>query len=432
MMTLLSIAALAYITIIMRARYELGGIRPNQQVLGKAALDGQRAMEQYCTGVVATGQGIWMVGRREQTPSEYDDAIPKGTIKLETLLPEGSKAARSSSVSLVSRLGEDGLFHVLASIWGDACLISSPDKKSILVLTEANFPDSKKYPRQTAVFRTNDQGKTWTFLQNGFLADVNAFATSLMPLYFYGDKEIWAWGGEQLFYTSDQGENVEAIRSLKGLWETSGGGSKYTTAPHVIQFNEQQARVWVSHMYWDGSNWQAFTRDVPLTRNNGHWEAGKIREKSGLFIYMLKENGSGRIIAEVSRSPDYSEHELAELTDDQSSWATRCVLPNAFWPFNASTYINSNLDNNFFVSGDIILISTTSNHTTFSIFSGKTTLHANAIFLSKDNGDSWTKLKIPSYLGILGFNPQTRQMYWNQGNWFESNDSNIYSDDLSR
>jgi len=457
LVVLLMIPTLVYIWVLSSAIYGLGGSHPNQQVLGKVLLVAQQAEQQFCTGIVTTPQGVWLVGRG----SKY--GRPEKVPKLETLWFE--KPAPKSGlimhdlfgglgneqeVSLISRLDKDGIFQVLASVSGAACLVASADGTNVFLLTGVELPevtlDGEERPYQedkditgkkllkryqTAVFRTDDQGKTWRLLlEKGFMAKANGSAYNLEP-YFHGNNEVWAWGKDQLFYSPDQGVNVEAIESSKDLFKDLRlqGTDTRTVKTHIVQLNKQQAKAWVSDEYWDGVNWNSITREARLTRKEGRWELGEIRSTEGLFIYELKENGSGRIIAKLRRNEE-SKTILAELAADGYSWTLRSLLPNIFKPFEATSSIRY-----FFISGDVIVASINSKHVPLSKWFPKLGhyAHARAVYFSNNAGDSWSKLALPDNQELLGFDAKKKQVYWKKGSKYEKlTDPNIYSYGLSR
>jgi hypothetical protein len=460
----LTIPALFYIWVLYSAIYEFGGSRPNQQVLGRVLLAEQSAEQQSCTGIVSTPQGVWLVGR--SSGYGYKDAL-----NLATLLPGNLNEEPESGlilnpmlfggfgsepkVSLISRLGEDGVFHVLASVSGYACLFASADGANVFVLTDMDLPKpakgekrpyqerESKYSKegeltkyyQTAVFRTDDQGKTWRLLlEDGFMAKAKNHAESLKP-YFYGNREVWAWADvdedyAQLFYSPDQGVTVEAIESSRDLFKDLRPQGDYTriVKAHVVQLDAQQARAWVSDSSWIGSEWKVITREAELSRKEGRWELGEIRSTDGLFIHQLKENGSGRIFAELEH--DGEPNVLAELADDGYSWTTRSLLPHPFTPFDGASGIRTNQAQNFFVSDDVIVAVIDSSYLPLG---WGYAANANAVYFSNDGGDSWSKLAIPGYLGLLGFDARKKQVFWKKDHKYDRlTDPNIYSYDLSQ
>jgi hypothetical protein len=425
----------AYMWVLIRAHLELGGSQPNRQILGRALSDGQRAMDQACTGLIAAGQSVWLVGRRE---SDDDSATLHDALNLDSLLPAGSTPDTSENeISQISRLGDDGVFHTVAYVSGYACLLPSADKKSLLLLTGAKPPENKEgLQTQTFVFRADDQGENWRILQGGFMTDATPLAWNVRP-YFHGKNEVWATGAGKLFYSSDEGAHAQAVESIDKLWEAPDNTEhSRDVVAHIIQFSDQRATAWVSQSYWDSdSKLRTFTREAQLTRHDGRWNVDGIRTTSGLYLYQVKADGADHVIAELSRSGS-STHELAELGQDGHSWSKLSDLPNTFWPFSASTVIRPNQQTNFYVSDQIILVATTSTHKTIqlSLHVGikQAEIEGDGVFFSNDNGRHWKQLAIPGYLGILGFNADKKQVYWDKGNWYENSDRNIYYTDLPR
>ncbi|MDR3095717.1 MAG: hypothetical protein LBV73_01420 [Paraburkholderia sp.] len=436
----IALPLLAYAWVLIRATMELGGSQPNQQIVGRALNDGQRAVEQGCTGVVATAHGVWMVGRREY---ENIQAPLQGALNLDALLPAGSTPdTDENEISQISRLGDDGAFHTVAYVSGYGCLLPSADKTSLLLLTGAQPPAKKAGGQtQTVVFRADEQGKNWQILQEGFMADAEWLAWSLNP-YFHGSNEVWAAGKEKFFYSSDQGAHAQAVESTGPLWQPPHGtpphaiGDDRDTVAYIVQFSDRRATAWVSQSYRDDADeMHTFTRETQLTRHDGHWKAGDIRTTPGLYLFRMKDNGAGSVIAELRRSGS-AENELAELAQDGHSWRKLGDLPNLFWPIPASTVIRPNQQTNFYVSDQTILVTVTSRHETVQPSLGRggkrAVIEGKGVFFSNDKGAHWKQLAIPGYLGVLGFNADKKQVYWNKGNWYESRDPDIYSSDLSR
>ncbi|MDR1849927.1 MAG: hypothetical protein LBQ75_07795, partial [Zoogloeaceae bacterium] len=309
---LLTIITLSYLWVLTSAKLELGGSRLNQQVLGKASwFDAQQMEQGHRDGVFATPQGVWLVSyHKEMNLNE----VPKEALNLETLLPKQSEREQTvrmmshlgwrralspygwedvapggekQGVSLISRLGEDGMFHVLAFVRDDASLVASPDGTTLFLLTDIDLPYEGGYPHREAVFRTDDQGKTWQpLLKEGFMAEANPSPLLSEP-YFYNNNEVWAWGSsydplsgsdhETLFYSPDQGVHVEPVENLEELFvdERADRESLSTIEAHLVQLNARQAKIWVSQRYWDGSRWAQVTREAQLIREEGVWRRDK-------------------------------------------------------------------------------------------------------------------------------------------------------------
>ncbi|WP_459617854.1 hypothetical protein, partial [Enterobacter hormaechei] len=78
---------------------------------------------------------------------------------------------------------------------------------------------------------SDDQGKSWRRLEEGFMAEANRLGWPLAPR-FHGKDEVWVWcdfeyggadGGREpgqpsgLFYSPDRGASVESIATSAPL-----------------------------------------------------------------------------------------------------------------------------------------------------------------------------------------------------------------------
>lgn len=57
---------------------------------------------------------------------------------------------------------------------------------------------------------------------------------------------------------------------------------------------------------------------------------------------------------------------------------------------------------------------------------GSSRISADAVFYSRDGGRSWSRLAIAGYLGVLGLDRNQDQVFWANGNWYDSDDRRIY------
>lgn len=180
---------LGFIWILTSAKFEIGGASPGESTVGKVENIDQRAMEQFCTGVRATPAGTWLVGRREVGRDEQ--ALPEGVIDLDLVAAARPREEESEphlfnflngmllsggdpETTYVSRLGADGVFHEVARLGETACLEVTPDGSSVFLLTGLRRPGKDNGQReQTVVLRSDDQGKSWRRLEEGFMAEAN-------------------------------------------------------------------------------------------------------------------------------------------------------------------------------------------------------------------------------------------------------------------
>jgi len=126
---LTSAGAIWYVWMLLSARYELGGTHRDVQTLGTDQNIDQRAMEQYCTGVVVTPQGTWLVGRLEARMQHLK--LPSDAGDLDAVVPGKSEvqsqknAHDDKEISIISRLDANGQFQVVAHVNEAACLVAS-------------------------------------------------------------------------------------------------------------------------------------------------------------------------------------------------------------------------------------------------------------------------------------------------------------------
>jgi len=476
--TLIGAAALWYVWMLVSAKLELGGASPDQQTLGRVQDTQQRAMTQYCTGVVATPQGTWLVGRVEASsnllpaaPEALDlDAVvygkavaPKdeeGSGAFASLMPRSEK-----EVSFISRLDANGQFQRVAQVGEVACLVASPDGSSVFLLTGLKRPQTAGRDddiRQTVVLRSDDQGKSWTWLRQGLFPEVEQLAESL-KLYFHGPDEVWAMGSPSgpdnesgadrpgaiatgLFYSADRGASSTPIVAAESLLvpaeyahgkrpevvEWHSGDTYGQISSHVVQLDAQRAVLWVSQRFW-GSNPDGVsdhiasnvTTRAQLQRVGGHWQVTSVQREDGLYVNALEDNGVGRVVGLIDQGTRGRDR-VAELDTTTFAWRVLSELPSVFAPLASESHLRGS---NFWVGHNSLLINIWSEHQPPRWLYGWSDAHisANATFYSKDWGQSWQRLAIDGYLGTLGFQGADDRVIWAKGNWYNNNDLGVYS-----
>ncbi len=354
---------LGFIWILTSAKFEIGGASSGESTVGKVENIDQRAMEQFCTGVRATPAGTWLVGRREVGRDEQ--ALPEGVIDLDLVAAAQPREEESEphlfnflngmllsggdpETTYVSRLGADGVFHEVARLGETACLEVTPDGSSVFLLTGLRRPGKDNGQReQTVVLRSDDQGKSWRRLEEGFMAEANRLGWALAPR-FHGKDEVWVWGdfeyggadgGQEpgqpsgLFYSPDRGASVESIATSAPLlvdlayarelapngvsWGDYNGKHGQIKA-HVAQLDAERAAIWVSQTFRYGPPEGRYltssilvTTQAELRREGGRWQMGAIRRTDGVAVERLEQNMDGRVIA-VLDHPDESRSLIAE------------------------------------------------------------------------------------------------------------------------
>ncbi|OOV92046.1 MULTISPECIES: hypothetical protein [unclassified Pseudomonas] len=475
---LIGAAALWYVWMLVSARLELGGASPDRQTLGRVQDPQQRAMTQYCTGVVATPQGTWLVGRVEArsnllpaAPEALDlDALVYGKVG-EPQEEEGSGAfaslmqPREKEVSFISRLDANGQFQRIAQVGEVACLVASPDGSSVFLLTGLKRPQTAGRDdaiSQTVVLRSDDQGKSWTWLRQGLFPQVESLAENLRP-YFHGPDEIWALGTPSgldnedgtdrpgaiatgLFYSADRGASSTPIVAAESLLvpaeyahgtrpevrEWHSGDPYGEIRNHVVQLDAQRAVLWVSQRFWgshpDGVSDHiaaTVTTRAQLQRSGGHWQVTSLQREDGLYVDALEDNGAGRIVGVIDQGTG-SRDRVAELDTTTFAWRVLSELPSVFAPLASDSHLRGG---NFWVGRNSLVVNTWSEHRPPRWLYGwsDASISASATFYSKDWGQSWQRLAIDGYLGTLGFQGAEDRVIWAKGNWYNSNDLGIYS-----
>ncbi|WP_210644714.1 hypothetical protein [Pseudomonas sp. Tri1] len=477
---LLGCAALWYAWVIASAKLQWGGANPDPQQLGVVKDTRLRAMTQYCTGVVVTPRGTWLVGRLEGDTKQLEpsaDVVDLNTVVYGKPVEGEDEELQASGVfssvfarddketSFISRLDGQGQFQLVAHVSGAACLVASPDGDSVFLLSGLDRPEvpSADGINQTVVFRSEDQGKHWTWLSKGWFADADQLAWNLEP-YFHGANEVWAWGrpsgvdddsGEEaagaistgVFYSADRGASSTPIFAAEPLlvsaeylqdkrpditeWRTS-EGAYGEVQTNVLQLDAQRAFIWVSQRFW-GSNPDgagdnvAFnvTTRTRLQRMAGQWQVMEVQREDNLFIDALVQNDTGRVMGLIDQG-DRGQDVVAELDTVALAWRPLGELPSVFDPLASDSRLRGG---NFWMGRNTLLINTTSEHhpPRWLYWWSDANISADGVFYSKDWGHSWQRLAIDGYLGIVGFQAAQDRVIWAKGNWYDNNDGRIYS-----
>lgn len=196
---------LGYLLPLLRGVGVLEGASLPSQPLGRLLFAEQMAREFDCQGVQHTRHGTWLVASQNDAgyavDLPHDEAPP---LALESLLPQPPQntatfAARRAR-SFVSRLDEQGVFRLLASVPATACLLASTADDTLWLLTDLPRPANSSV-EQTVIFRSVDQGRTWHWLEPGLFPGVSAFALDLAP--------------QQVFLGTDNGRAEAACRGRR-------------------------------------------------------------------------------------------------------------------------------------------------------------------------------------------------------------------------
>lgn len=478
---LAAVVPLGFIWIITSAKLELGGASPDEAVVGSVERIGQRAMEQYCTGVVATPRNTWLVGRMEGDRSEGDAVgqdlgqLIRGEKKPDdeeehSFTPFSSGFTQEAQATYLSRLDDQGRFVQVAHLDETACLVANADGSSLFLLTGVDRPgkDPLEGLQQTVVLRSDDQGASWQVLPDGFFPEADDLAWSLKP-YFHDADQVWAWatlpqsatpsagyGYEPdttadnragLYYSPDRGRTRQALVAPENLlvsldeirkrapadaeWGDS-AGTFGTITPHVWQYDDDHAALWIGQSFLYGKPGGDYldtplfvTTRAELVREGGQWRIGPLQRDTGVLVEELVGTGQGQVYGVISREGEHTT-EVAEWQRESASWQVNGELPSPFWPLQAFTGLR------LFLAGDGVLLANTDSRyhvpqwLSLKKNGGSSRISADAVFYSRDGGRSWSRLAIAGYLGVLGLDRNQDQVFWANGNWYDSDDRRIY------
>ncbi|ANJ73758.1 hypothetical protein K6V72_25840 [Ralstonia insidiosa] len=473
-----------YMGKITMAKFEIGGASPNQRTLGAAAFVEQRGMEQMCTGVTVTPQSTWLIGSYEGSR----DVVPGDThpVSIDALLhdkattdangdePTGSRGMRERTTSFLSRLNAQGQFELVATVSGTTCLQTTPDGRTLYLLTSQDRPASASGDgiQQTAVFRSDDQGKTWTWQRAGFMDTTNVSAWAL-KLSGFGAQELWSVGSGDglvfgadaeadagadnpapdtgravaLFYSNDGGKtaqrvpvprsmlvNVDHVRGKAPSGVEWGSGAEAVEGEvqaQVVQLDAQRAVLWVSQRFRYSRPDSAYyagavlvTSRAELRRVDDHWQVGAHQRLEDTWVDAVYRNPAGRVIGLIDHAGD-KRTQVALLDATTLAWNEQGSLPTSFDPLSASTYTRG------FWAGQETLVANVSgtHHVPKWIYlwsADGAQISGDAVFYSRDWGRSWHRLAIPGYLGVAGFDAASDEVFWSKGNWYESSDKRVY------
>lgn len=464
--------------VLIRAKADWGG-SPGKQVLGNTDFIEQRAMQQYCTGVVVTPQATWLVGRVDRNSQDLPEIANLPDLSELVAGPREKAAATEtndnpfsaamwlsgstdSKTSILSRLNDAGHFEPVAMLPEVACLLATPDGKRLFLLTGLERPaaDASK-TRQLAILRSDDQGKHWQWLQAGLFPAAGNLPWNL-DIHFFDSQSLWVWGedgwagpdkqtpatGPALLHSADGGTSVEEIRSAQPLltsfeeiqksrpadtdWGDSNGGFG-EVSHHILQLDADHAVGWLSQIFRYSTNGHTLDQAIKLTtrcrlgRHNGHWQFEQVERFPGLSIEKILDNRDGQTMALLrDQSGDLV---LATLNRQTLAWENRNVVPGAFTPLPSNQVLRE-----WAIGQHSLVINVMSDFETpaaLALDGRRHTISADAVFYTTDWGKSWHKLAIDGYLGLLGMDAPRDRVIWAKGNWYSSHDPDIYTYSLN-
>ncbi len=472
---LLLLALLLYFGTLVRARGN-GGATPAERSAGSLAFVKQRAMEQFCTGVVETPKATWLAGYTsgdQASTFTRNQATP--VVLIDALLGENANQNADSGFSLftgltreegttfISRRNAEGRFELKAVVGERACLLAHPSGSPVFLLTglkrpPSDNPDTPNKPTtdQLAVFRSDDQGDTWHWVREGLFPHAEHVAWSLRPG-FFGKSDMWVFGDAAhtgigfdeaptpgtIHHSRDLGRTVETIEvPVEMLLPMSGFATHLPPGTeiaeslgdelkrHVFQVSADRAFAWTSQRVLYArpdagltSGRVCTTAMTELRQRDGQWRAGQVKREFGTCLQSLHQRPDASLVAVLGRH-EQARDEIAEFDVANQRWKPMGALPNPFWPLPGSSRVRSIL-----VGQQAIMVSVMASHTIPAwltpLRDEPAEVDAEAAFYSLDGGRSWSRLGVPGYLGVMGLDPNSDRAYGAHGNWYDDPDLTV-------
>lgn len=462
------------------------GARPGEAITGQLGDARWREMQQWCTGVVETRHGTWLIGRQER-PGEVGKYVPDGVPDLSRLIGGASQPGAwrapkrygsTPVLTTLARLQEDGTFRLVATVPAVACMAVAPDSETLYLLTDLDQPmpsDAGQMLGQRAVLRSVDHGAQWEWLEAGFMPD-----TYQKPV-FGSDHDVWAWGSEPaddsrsgslwgtrradpapvdgsaglqttaLFHSADEGRTTVAIRSpesltapLSFLQEVTGVPESLIHPPttnmdrerFVVQVDDTRAYAWISERiaYGTGATrgqlWVTTRGKLVRETPRGPWQVTEVARYPHLGIDKLVT------------AADRSSHAL--LVDDAGTWLARLDTDSGDWVARRKTpsllpgwLAENRLSPRYFWSNGqyqvVSLVGYVRLPRVLSPFSRRDDeISTDPHFYTRDGGRTWRQLAVADYLGIMGLSRQGSKLYWTPGSWYRNKEPVQRHFDLAR
>ncbi len=461
--SILCIVLLGYAAIIVIAELGLGGRAPHPQVVGTFDSFVQASSYGRCSGLIVTPKGTWLVGGLDKEPTKAELTVPSSATLLEHL-PDGtvlkdlaSDILQNSGVSilregitLISRLDAHKHFQIVAAAPGTACLYPTPDGATLFVSTGLQYhpKGTKKGDTENAFFRSDDQGKHWSLMPDGWFHN-SGFGAQLQSTQFIDNQRVWATGNRiapsvqfrstfGIYYSFDQGRSVLPAVSdvlLQGLWtdkpptsdemdavSDTTSGTDNETSVFLAPLDEANARVWLSRKEWKPSTEDSTensiadfnTNEANIHWDGSRWQLGTIEHVPHVFIQKAAQSPDGKVFAILSRAMSDGHKgptTIAVLNRKTLQWDEIRKIPDPFLLLGSDgVYVEA-----LYAGRNALVLSAGygAEVATGMRYSSKSAaISAEATYYSLDQGHTWTKLALAQYQTPIGFDAEHDRLFW--------------------
>lgn len=139
-------------------------------------------------------------------------------------------------------------------------------------------------------------------------------------------------------------------------------------------------------------------------------DGGLSTKLSATEFHAVETGPGGTVFAvlEHHRDGKFTTPVIAKFDPVTFAWHEQGSIPSPFSPMNASTYIRS-----FQAGNRVLLLNASYNHDVPRwLYPWKeASVSANANYYSVDEGRAWSKLDVPGYLGLAGFDSSRDTIY---------------------
>ncbi|NYT37369.1 exo-alpha-sialidase [Allopusillimonas soli] len=394
--------------------------------------------EGRCDGVVRAGGELWYLGYGDFW-SGLKKLEKSGAVRDIAALVAGPDnppyRTYSDHFTMLSRLTSDGALQPLFYVRGEACLISVPESRRVLLMTSLRN-DTANPP---ATFESSDGGANWTEYTGKAFSSIDLNGAHFQADFVSRD-ELWLtyspyeWGDRRPYIalSADGGDTAhsiaipsESLSSLEDIMESLPAGSQVDVEQdqrviyYLTYISKEKVVLWVSRMVGyhapkdeaGKSRWHQAKRTdrLVLSHHGAGWTVDEVLHIDDLYIDGLAQAQGGPAYAVLDH--EGARHgTIARLNAETLRWEP---LPNTPDPFGL---LGKSRIRNFWASRGTLVAEVDSDlklprwlrfgaRDEFSV-------SAEAYYYSDDGGSNWHKLAIDDYPGVLGMDREQNRLYF--------------------